>query len=315
MELTAPYPWQAEAWQRLQRLRRQGRLPHALLITGARGLGKDDLAVALAWSHLCRHADTEGAPCGRCRDCRLLQADSHPDLRWVVPEEPGRPIRIDAVRALQEGTTLAVGEGGSRWFILSPADALGMGAANALLKTLEEPQPGVHLLLVTAHAEQLPITIRSRCQRLALRPPPKAVAKAWLQEQGMSDESRLESALALAAGAPLAAREALEADADLAYGAMAEAFARLERGEADPVALAAQWLETAELPRLLDYLAGWLGERQRHLASRGRIAEGRRLQGVLDDLFETRRRLAHNLNAQLALEGLLVRYSQITQRH
>jgi len=150
---------------------RANRLPHALLVQGPPGWGQAALARALALEMLER--DRADAPA----DIAEL---AHPDLRWVLPEGKGEQIRIDAIRALAEFASQTPQIAPCKVAVLVPADALNEHAANALLKTLEEPPGSTYLLLVTeAPADLLP-TIRSRCQRLDVVSAPRADVLAWV---------------------------------------------------------------------------------------------------------------------------------------
>ena len=323
----APFPWQQQAWQQLLQSRRGGRLSHALLFAGPAGTGKSLLARQLAHSLLCSRPDESGLACGKCRECRLLEAGTHPDFHLVAPEEESRNIRIDAIRRLQEESALVVGEGRSRVFLLDPAETMGTAAANALLKTLEEPSPGVYLLLVTSRPEQLPITIRSRCQRLPLRQPGEKEALAWLCEQHALEPDRAARLLQLAGGGPVAARELADSGAEARYRAFQEALLQLARGEADPSGVAESWLSESSLETGLRLLAAWLlsllraqaapeaaGFPGQVLAAGVAVPGSRNLHRLLDKLFESQRRLAHNPNPQLVLESLLVEWQRITGR-
>ena len=198
---------------------------HALLIHGPAGAGHFELAVLLAQSLLCEADGSSGGSraCGRCASCHLVATRAHPDLRMVLPAalrvqrgwtdeddyiapkgdaKPSRELRIDQVRAAIDWTQQTSGRGRGKVLLLHPADALNISAANALLKTLEEPPGQVRLLLTSADPEHLLPTVRSRCQRLPLALPPAAQARAWLQAQGLDAPDAL---LALAGGSPLEA--------------------------------------------------------------------------------------------------------------
>ena len=192
--------WLAPQLAALRTARRQGRFPHALLIQDAPGGGGNRLALAAAQCALCRDAD---APCGRCRECERVAAGTHPDLWFVAPEGDSKQIRIDQIRALNETLALTGHGGGGSVAILEPAEALNPNAANALLKTLEEPRPGALIVLVTLAAARLPATVLSRCLRLAVRLPAPAASAAWLRAQrGPGD---WEAVLELLGNAPLLA--------------------------------------------------------------------------------------------------------------
>lgn len=238
-------PWHDEAWARLAGALADDRLPQGLLIRGMPGLGGLQLALRLAAAALCEAPSTGGDACGRCRGCRWVAAGSHPDLVRVEPDKPEAPIRVDAVRELGETLALASHAGGRRVAVLAPADALNAAAANALLKTLEEPPAGTVLVLVTARAGRLPATVRSRCQVLALRPVFDRTTEAWLAER-LPDGARAAEWLAAAGGAPLAALELAGSQRAELLGALYQGLAALGRGAEGPATVAARWLEAAE---------------------------------------------------------------------
>ena len=155
MSSTRIYPWHAEQWLRLSRARASNRLPHAILIAGPEGLGKAAFARRLSASLACNQIDDHGDACGCCASCRQTAAGSHPDQKSVVPEEPGKMIRIDTIRELTAKSVLSAQEGGYRVYLIEPAEAMNRAAANALLKTLEEPSPRTVLILVTSHPDRL----------------------------------------------------------------------------------------------------------------------------------------------------------------
>jgi len=154
----------------LDRGLRAGRLPHALLLAGPAQVGKRTLAMALAAALICQAGDK---PCGQCRSCRLIAQGVHPDVRLVAADdsERGRDgvLKIDQIRDLQREAALAPMEAPRKIFILRELERANLPAANALLKTLEEPPAKVMLLLTSARPHALLPTIISRCQVLPLR--------------------------------------------------------------------------------------------------------------------------------------------------
>ncbi|MBK8286061.1 MAG: DNA polymerase III subunit delta' [Ahniella sp.] len=199
-------PWLAEDWQRLLARREAGRLPHALLIGGARGLGKRLFAEHLRALLLCERPTASGTPCGSCKACHLMRAGNHPDALTITFElrDDGKPrteITVDQIRALSARFAQTSQRGGWRVAIIEPAEAMNVAAANALLKTLEEPEPNVMMILVSDQWLRLSATIRSRCQRIDVREPEPAQSLAWLIAQGIAAKDA-EPALALADGNP-----------------------------------------------------------------------------------------------------------------
>src|SRR5262245_19239471 len=210
------YPWHTEAASAL--LARKDRLPHAMLFCGRAGIGKLAFAEALARTLLCERAGAKGA-CGKCASCNWMGQGSHPDFRRLEPEilseapeqeegsekkKPSSEIKIEQVRALADFIAMTSHHGGAKVVLIHPAETLNINAANALLKSLEEPPPGTYFLLVAHRWHQLLPTIRSRCERVALPAPDRKAAHRWLAEQKLPDA---ELALAQAGEAPLAAQQ------------------------------------------------------------------------------------------------------------
>lgn len=199
-------PWLADAFRRLALALDGDRQHPALLVAGPPGTGKRDFARAFAAAALCHERAGDAPACGHCRDCTLLAAGTHPDFARVTLEErePGKlrtEITVEQVRALCARLALASQFGGWQVAVIDPADKMNASAANALLKTLEEPSAPSLIVLVSDDPSRLPATIRSRCQRIDAVAPPEAVALDWLVAAGLDRESA-RSALAASAGNP-----------------------------------------------------------------------------------------------------------------
>ena len=205
-------PWLEEHKEALAARLDAQRLGHAPLIQGPQGVGKRLLPRWLAARLLCLTPDGR-EPCGQCRSCQLLATDTHPDYFEIDIPEDKQVIPVDLIRELIEKMQLTPGIGRHRAGLLVTAEAMNRNAANALLKTLEEPAGGAWLILCSDQPARLPATIRSRCQQLSVRPPAVEQARQWLVETCAEvDSSRRDLALMLSGGAPLAARDLLEHD-------------------------------------------------------------------------------------------------------
>lgn len=203
-----PYPWLQGAWQNFAGLVVHNRVPHALLLVGQEGIGCDDLAKAMAQLLLCQ-TPLDGRSCGRCRSCSLAQADSHPDLLVLRPEEKSQVIKIDQVRSMVDFIAKTAQQGGRKLVIIHPAEAMNPAAANALLKSLEEPSGESVFILVSEKAAFLMPTIRSRCARTEIHVPSEQQAIEWLERNRVDKPGVL---LREAGGRPLQVIEWIEQD-------------------------------------------------------------------------------------------------------
>ena len=231
---------------------------HALLVQGPAGVGQFDLALALAQAWLCEAPQTDsprqGWACLSCASCKLFSSHTHPDFQLLLPEalresmgweegaeasgeakaskaKPSREIKIDAVRAALGFAQATSARGRAKVVLVYPAEALNMVAANALLKTLEEPSGSLRFVLASNAPEALLPTIRSRCQPLPLPLPARAPALQWLAEQGVDDPELL---LDAAGGRPQEARDWFEAG--LRASIWQQLPQQLARGEAQALA-------------------------------------------------------------------------------
>lgn len=202
------YPWHADAWARLQARRQRDALPHALMLAGPAGLGKRAFLGTFVQGLLCQDP-SDGLPCGVCRSCRFFVAGTHPDvvsLSYGLRKDGVQrsEIVVDQVRELSQRLSMASQFGGWQVATIDPADAMNAAAANALLKTLEEPTPSTLLVLVADEPARLPATIRSRCQRIDFLVPARQVSLDWLGSNGVTDAA---AALEAAGGNPGLARD------------------------------------------------------------------------------------------------------------
>ena len=291
-------PWLEGPWSRLAAMLESGRTPHALLLHGPGGIGKRGLALRLAGTILC--ADPRPEPCGACRSCHLLEAGSHPDFLRVEPAEGEAGIPIGSVRDLIDRFTLSAER--ARVAVVAPAEAMNQAAANAFLKTLEEPAGNAAFILASDAPGRLPATIRSRCRKMGVPAPPRAEALEWLETR--IDPAHARHLLDLAGGAPLAALALGRRHGEEALSALHAETAALLSGQADPIEVAARWRKIGDGGLVLSGLFAVL----RDLVRRG-AADPDRLHAAVDDVVETRRRWLEvpGLNEQLLYEGLALR--------
>lgn len=202
-------PWQSELWANTVRRHRKAGLPHALLVSGPGGVGKHALCLHLARWLLCQQPGDDA--CGQCHSCQLWAAGSHPDFMICQPEENSRQIRIDNVRRVNELIFQTPQISQAQVVVIRPAEVMNTNAANALLKTLEEPPGESFILLETERFGSVLPTIRSRCQRITVGLPPRDISAQWLQSQGVSADAAAD-ALQCNGGAPLRAQHWLNSD-------------------------------------------------------------------------------------------------------
>jgi DNA polymerase-3 subunit delta' len=330
-----PFPWHRAAQERF--LAQRGSLPHAVLVTGQAGIGKVQLARSIAAAVLCE--TPKGAfACGTCPSCHWFSQGNHPDFREIVPEaseeeaegEAETPkaekaksvvIKIDQVRAVADFIVLSTHRAGHRVLLVHPAESLQPAAANALLKTLEEPPPGTLIILVSGQPARVLATIRSRCRKVPLKTPSTAESLAWLKEQGVAAP---QTELDAAGGAPLLAQElAQPEEAQLRQRVLQE----LSRpGGADPLNFASA-IDRPKVERFLYWMQTWvqdlvrakLAGQVRHHHAYEKALMGRARGADLDALFALDRELAgarrladHPLNPRLLAEHLLMAYNRAT---
>lgn len=334
------YPWLEGAWQSLQGLR--ARLPNAILIKGAQGIGKFDMAVSFAQSILCEAPLASGLPCKQCDSCRWFEQGTHPDYRLVQPDaisnaeegseaaegaekksgkKPSREIGVEQIRALSNFSNLSSHRGGYRIVLIHPAETMNSNSANALLKTLEEPTANLLFILITHKPQQLLPTILSRCLSLTVNTPDQATGISWLKEQGLPNP---EQALARSGFAPLQALRneeegdnaedmsvlltAIQRPAQFDALDLAEKLQRSAPGQV--VNCLQQWcydLANAKLTGRVRYFPG-----QKELLTRlSSNISAMRLLHYQKELLAAKRAAFHPLNPKLQFEAILLSYRQI----
>ena len=301
-------PWQQRAYAHVASALEEGRLGHGLLLGGPANLGKRAVAERLAQRLLCRDRGSDGEPCGRCRSCELLRAGTHPDFSVVsfIPTKDGSKLRteivIEQIRELSERLALTPQYGGAQIAILDPADAINHHAFNALLKTLEEPHPGRYLWLISANPARLPATIRSRCQRVEFRLPPRAEALQWLAAQGHA-RAAAEDALEAARGHPGLADAWLRGEGLALRRQVASDLEKIERSNAGALETAQAWVADEYAELRLRHAADLALARAAALTDPLRT---RRLAAWFDSANRTRDLLRTTVRADLAVTELLL---------
>jgi len=307
MQAMTPMPWHEEPWALLKGRRERGAMPHALLLAGPAGLGKRIFVDRLAQAMLCQ-APVDGDACGRCKACMLYAAGTHPDRATIglglrKDGTPRTEIVIDQVRELSQRLAMSSQFGGWQVVSIDPADAMNASAANALLKTLEEPSRETLLVLVADAPWRLPATIRSRTQRVDFNLPSAEVAMAWLKAEGVSDAA---AALAAANGNPGQAR-AWAAEGQLkARNEVRNDLKALAAGRGDPMEVAKRW-QAATPPAYLWFAAQAVAEESRARAQGGEAPLGSALDGfALDAWFASANRAREALRGPLRTDLVML---------
>ncbi|MEA5667388.1 DNA polymerase III subunit delta' [Stenotrophomonas sp. MH1] len=305
-------PWQQRAYDQTVAALDAGRLGHGLLMCGPAGMGKRAVALKLA-EHVLGHGVDAAV---RQRNAQLIAAGTHPDLQLTsfIPNKTGDKLRteivIEQIREISQKLALTPQYGVAQVVIVDPADAINRAACNALLKTLEEPAPGRYLWLVSADPARLPQTIRSRCQRLEFRLPPREEALAWLQARGYTEGVSRE-ALDAARGHPALADRWLQGEGMALRRQVASELEQLSLGKLGSVELAQRWTgdEHADL-------------RLRHAADLAlkKAADGltdparlNKLAAWFDAANRTRDLLRTTVRADLAVVELLLAWNAANQ--
>lgn len=319
------FPWQTQQWQNVIACKQENRLPHALLFAGIQGLGKKHFALCLAHTLLCNAG--ANAPCGQCHACHLLRVQSHPDFLVVEPEKSGQMIKVDQVREAVQFMNETALQGGLRIIIINPANAMNINAANALLKTLEEPAPNIVIMLISDQSLRLPATIVSRCQKIIFHKPDTEMALTWVQSHLQKKDVDIRILLNLANGAPLKAIQFADSDILLLRQTLYQGLTLLARRQSDPLKFAAE-LQEYDVQTLLNLLINWLQDLLRFKLTEGQaelinddyqrvfveltpLFSYINIISFLDHLKETYASLTTlNLNRQLMIEALLIRWVQ-----
>jgi DNA polymerase-3 subunit delta' len=304
------------------------RVAHAYLFHGEDGIGKRLTAVRFAQAINCDTEYGAGGPdaCGTCRSCHQIEAHTHPDYFFIEPdrEQASQQIKIERIRELEQQIVYRPLIGRRKICLIDDADHLTQGAANALLKTLEEPAGYSLFLLITSRPSSLPATVRSRCQGIRFVPPARTLVEAALTSRGMSAADA--HLLALVTDARIG--HALKADLPAIRAQRDEFFTliapRSLRSAAGLISAAEALHKSDRAEAALEWIARWardllliqVGADPEHLLNLDRLADLKEaardlrpdiLLDVLETLETVERAANRNLNLQMALENVLLR--------
>lgn len=320
------YPWQDSLWQQMAG---RAQHAHAYLLHGRAGIGKRALAERLMASLLCKQPEGLEA-CGHCKSCSLLAAGSHPDNYILEPEEADKAIKVDQVRDLVSFVVQTAQLGGRKVVLVEPVESMNINAANALLKSLEEPSGNTILLLVSHQSSRLLPTIRSRCVQQSCPLPSETLSLQWLAKAlpDCSAEERAEL-LTLAAGSPLAAVKLQAQGVREQRATVVEGVKKLLKHQSSATQLAESW-NAIPLLLLFDWFCDWSSLILRYQLTQDEAGLGledmrkvlqylaqktpqNNVLNIQDWILAQRQKVLSkaNLNRVLLLEALLVQWASL----
>ena len=307
-------PWFSVPCAEVNKAIAADRLAHGLLIHEDPGAGGMELARWIAQRVNCR--EPSRAPCGECQDCRWIAADQHPDVTRLSPEGDSTQITIQSVRDLSADLALTAHGRGYKIAIIRPAEAMNVFAANALLKTLEEPPKRTLVLLVSSQPSRLLPTLRSRCSKLRLAGPTREIAARYLE--AARGAGPWAEALSATGAGPFALIDADPAALAQLRTDTLNTLQDIGSGNLQPPAVAERWAKD-ELSIRLSCLESWVTDRilesapirdVTHLSQAGLPPKICRLF-EFSDAIRDMRKLAHTpINKTMAVEALLWRWAR-----
>ncbi len=314
------YPWQEQQWQRSLNYLDSLRLAHAVLITGPSSIGKLEFCLSLIQRMNCTQPSVKNYACGKCNNCHLFQARTHPDVRMINVDELTDQIKVDDIREINNFMVLSRQCGTYKIACINCADHMNVNAANALLKTLEEPPEDSILFLISHHANRLLATIRSRCQIWKFKIPDEDQSITWLQSHNKKMD--WDTLLSASGGRPLLALELHETGLGEARATFYHQLEQLMLHKEKVTKLSAK-LQNEELEQLVLWQQAWCADLIRCHYQKGPVTlenpDIRRalhslvgrvdLQSLfqyLDKLIELHRLSKAPLNKRLFIEEMLI---------
>lgn len=305
-----PLPWHTPLVQRWREAAQHDVRPQATLLAGPPGSGKAWLAQVLVAETLCEQP-VDG-PCGQCSSCHKLAHGLHPDLIWLqreVDEKTGRrrrDIQVVQVRRLIERLHLSTHYARGRVAVIEPVEALNATSTNALLKTLEEPPAGTHLILISDRPQALLATLRSRCAIWRCPAPTPDEGRAWLRGQGI-DPAPVPWALT----APLQVKQWADAEQLSVFARWDDNWRAVAAGRMAPLAAAAE-VGKDDAASFVVWLTRWCHRGMTLAAEENQPARLRALDALLDEVMAAPAQLAGNVQPALLLESLAIGWWRAT---
>ena len=332
------FPWQQKHWQRAMRLLEDDRLAHAVLLSGPESIGKLAFCLSFIQRLNCSTPTLDDYACGECKDCSLFIARTHPDIRMLNVNEDAdqdkksankvEQIKVDDVREINQFMTLSQQQGGYKVVCLNYAETMNNNAANALLKTLEEPPKKSIILLITHRADALLPTIRSRCQTWKFHLPDEEKSVTWLNNQKKLDNWA--ALLKVAGNRPLLAQELEASGLGEDRAAYYQDLGHFLHGKSNIAKISSKH-QDEHLERLVIWQQAWCADLVRcHYGDEPATLENpdirRSLHSLvgrvdlhslfrfMDKLIELRRFSSAPLNKRLFIEDMLIRCQEIFEQ-
>ncbi|GAA4354957.1 DNA polymerase III subunit delta' [Kangiella marina] len=239
-------PWQKEPFEQISRQYEQGQLPHSILLLGEEGVGREDFSVSVAQWMLCGAETKHAGACGQCKSCQLFEAGSHPDYHCLAVEEGKTQIAVAQVRELIEHMQESSHQAGWKIANITDVHALNASSFNALLKTLEEPQPNTLLLLQAEQLQGVPATIKSRAQLRKVGVADVAVTRQWLEQRHDFISGEMEAAIQLFPTAPYKVESFVEDGQAFKSGEFIYDYSDIVQGKQSPMDVAERWQSELE---------------------------------------------------------------------
>ncbi len=314
------YPWFEENISAWHKAIEKQHVPHAILLSGSRGIGKIQLAKNMAHIAMCENLSPSNV-CHSCSSCHLLAADNHPDLTIIRAEKA--TILVDQIRQLSQKVNLSSTRSQYKVIIIENAHRMNTSAANALLKTLEEPPAKVILILTTSEIGRLLPTIKSRCVKTSLRCDDSQQTNHWLAKHTSAPAIDSELSLLIAGNAPLLALEILNNSTINAVLTMMDDLVLLKNQQKSVTEVSARWQKNSDYKHL-NYCAililnliklqlNLLTQANEHLL-KYRNALGTEAKNIkilhnfIDEIFVFMQRLDTALKTELLTEELLINW-------
>lgn len=322
------YPWQQKQWEAILKGLSDAHRPQAIILHGPKGLGKMHFAGVLAAKALCESTEPLQWACGTCRGCKLLNAGNHPDLTVVTAAEKNKAIKVESIRHLTEKLQQTPHCQGLKLALIYPAEQMNRTAANALLKTLEEPPGAALLVLVTHQIGKLPATIVSRCQRVHFSVSAEPQTSAWVRAH-TPESIDSDLLLRVADYAPLRAIELAQTDYLQLRDTLLSHLLKVREARVNPIAPVLSYTKSdielllyALLTLVMDMSRLQLGvqvnyvvnaDRVEALTSLGKTLRATYLQNYVQKIQKAYELFMNgiHINIQLLLETLFLEWSEL----